>query len=174
MGDSTKLQMGKRVGLRLGELEKLPSWLAVETEASLAAIWALIDRNSSKSKFASRIAIALGVTDAWLLDGKLPKLRNELAAALVDEGNKRTIEPTPEELAMEVARQVSALVEAWLTLPRGEREAILRDTKARALTYRGKTGAAPELAVVQTPAKKEPTPIRQPTVKRAKRPGPKK
>lgn len=81
------MNMGARIKQRLAELENQtgekrgPAWLARQAGISVAAVSALTTRGSGRSNFAAKLASALGVTDHWLTDGTMPKLRDDTALA---------------------------------------------------------------------------------------------
>ena len=90
--------IGRRIKVRLNELDKTPAWLAVKASThgkklSAQALSAIINRDSVRSEFTGQMAEALGVNDHWLASGKGPKLRG---AAVVQTGR---YSPEAEKLA---------------------------------------------------------------------------
>lgn len=73
--------IGRRVKLRLEELDRNAAWLSLETkrlgqEMSAAAISILIKRDSKRTVFVTVLARALDVSEQWLSSGTGPKLRS--------------------------------------------------------------------------------------------------
>lgn len=68
------MNLGKRIEARLLELGQTQSWLSQRAGVDEGTISALIQRDSARSMFAPSLALALGVTTDWLLNGSEPKL----------------------------------------------------------------------------------------------------
>jgi SOS-response transcriptional repressor LexA len=64
------MNLGKRVQMKLDEMGKSQRWLARQTNITHTTIAAIIQRDSYKTKYSEAFAKALGVSEAWLINGR--------------------------------------------------------------------------------------------------------